>query len=359
MPQADRQAMRCLVKGGKGLARLFKTAPSRLLIIAALEAGLLAVLLISGIGSRLRSLMTLKKLDRYPFYTMTYYGGYRLLEPRPEETDRAGSAVKPESYTGDGCSCFAALGDREEMVYGRNLDLSGYHPALLLYTDPPDGYASVSMVELGVLGFAEEASLKPKSLVSFYFNRLKLLNAPLVPRDGINQWGLVVSTLNAPQDDPGKPAWEKYPGRWAVTRLLLDKARDVDEAINLLTEWDIYFNSGVHYLIADSSGNSAVVEFIGGRMTVTRTGLPWQAAANFLLGHPERPGTGHQRFELMEEVLREKRGIMTEEEAMELLKDVSQDSTCWSVVYNISRRSATVVLGRNYWRRYRFNLPVN
>ena len=40
------------------------------------------------------------------------------------------------------------------MVYGRNFDWQ-YSPALLLFTNPPDGYASVSMVDIEYLVGAE------------------------------------------------------------------------------------------------------------------------------------------------------------------------------------------------------------
>ena len=37
------------------------------------------------------------------------------------------------------------------MLLGRNFDWYE-HPALILFTDPPDGYASVSMVDISYLG---------------------------------------------------------------------------------------------------------------------------------------------------------------------------------------------------------------
>ena len=43
------------------------------------------------------------------------------------------------------------------MFYGRNFDWE-FSPALLLFTDPPDGYASVSMVDLTFLGISPAAS---------------------------------------------------------------------------------------------------------------------------------------------------------------------------------------------------------
>ena len=50
------------------------------------------------------------------------------------------------------CSLFAALGDDQEFKFGRNFDWE-YSPGLLLFTNPLDGYASVSMVDIAYLGF--------------------------------------------------------------------------------------------------------------------------------------------------------------------------------------------------------------
>ena len=56
------------------------------------------------------------------------------------------------------CSLFAALGDPENRLFGRNFDWR-YSPALLLFTDRPagGGYASVSMVDIAYLGFGRWA----------------------------------------------------------------------------------------------------------------------------------------------------------------------------------------------------------
>ena len=61
-----------------------------------------------------------------------------------------------------------------------------------------------------------------------------------------------------------------------IIRLLLDHATEVDEALALFDDYNIDWGSGppVHYLIADASGDSAVVELIDGSAVVTRSLYP-------------------------------------------------------------------------------------
>jgi hypothetical protein len=55
------------------------------------------------------------------------------------------------------------------MLFGRNFDYY-YSPALLLFTRPPAGYASVSMVDLAVVGFG------------WSFTERSIINRPVIER---------------------------------------------------------------------------------------------------------------------------------------------------------------------------------
>ena len=104
------------------------------------------------------TLNTLEKVDDYPLYTMTYYGDYhhRAASEPGQRAAAADMTISSESTWG--CSLFAAFGDEHNMLYGRNFDWE-YSPAMLLYTDPPDGYASVSMVDIAYFGFSQPVVL--------------------------------------------------------------------------------------------------------------------------------------------------------------------------------------------------------
>lgn len=60
--------------------------------------------------------------------------------------------------------------------------------------------------------------------------------------------------------------WYKGKDQW----LVLDKAATVEEAIELLKQYNIYFSGGIecHYLIADASGHSVIVEYVNQELCV-------------------------------------------------------------------------------------------
>ncbi|MCG2767342.1 MAG: hypothetical protein L6435_03025, partial [Anaerolineae bacterium] len=163
------------------------------------------------------TLGSLEQVDDYPLYTMRYYADYGwraavidradgawashvvpLLETFGERVSAGGRLPTGEPVPAWACSLFAALGDADNMLYGRNFDWQ-FSPALLLFTDPPDGYASVSMVDIAYLGFegARAGTLTDLPLAE----RLLLLDAPFWPFDGMNERGLVVGMAAVPESE--------------------------------------------------------------------------------------------------------------------------------------------------------------
>ena len=53
------------------------------------------------------------------------------------------------------CSTFNATTSEGDAIFGRNFDLS-YSPSMLVRTDPRTATASISMVNLGFLGYGED-----------------------------------------------------------------------------------------------------------------------------------------------------------------------------------------------------------
>lgn len=238
-------------------------------------------------------------------------------------------------------------GPWEPSVGAQNLDLPGYHPGLLLVTRPANGYASVSLVDLNGLGFG----LTPErdQLPAERPAQARLLTAPFMPRDGVNEHGLAVASLNVPRLKPAIDPAKVTLGRWQANRLLLDHAKTVDEALKLLEKYNVSANgaTGVHFFVADAQGNSAVIEFADG-MKVIRASQPGQVVTNFYLSTVDRKGTGQDRFALATRKLTTTRDLLEEEPAMELLKDISQPQTAWSVVYNLANGSARIAMARAY-----------
>src|SRR5262249_32176917 len=149
-----------------------------------------------------------------------------------------------------------------------------------------DGPSSINMVDLHYLQLGEN-QLEHLSLA----DRARLLMAPYVPMDGTNDRGLAISCMTAnesrlPPTDPGKPTLIVP----ALMRLILDFAGTTDEAVALMHRFNLDFD-GVpcHFLIADRTGKSVVVEFVDGKIeTIPATGR-WQISTNHLLYEKSEP----------------------------------------------------------------------
>ena len=284
------------------------------------------------------TLSSLEQVDDYPLYTMRYYGAY---------SQRA-SSTETASLPAWACSLFAALGDADHKLYGRNFDWE-YSPAVLLFTDPPDGYASVSMVDITYFGFEGNKAGTVTDLP--LIERRALLDAPLLPFDGMNEHGLAVGMAAVPPGDMRPDPNKETIGSLMVIREMLDHASNVDEAVAIMQSYNVDFEGGppIHYLIADSSGRSVLVEFYQGEMVVIPNEMPWHLATNFLRSSVGESAEGEcWRYDKISQRLTEAEGQLTVQDAMDLLADVSQGSTQWSVVYGMGAGEVNVTMGREY-----------
>lgn len=319
-------------------------------ILAVVAAGL-AILL----HSPLSSLLTLRQVDNYPLYVMHLYEDYQFDDwvKTGTRADIALPLASPPATGRWACTCFSAFGQPSQAILGRNFDWYN-HPALLLFTHPPRGYDSVSMVDISYLGLGN-GKLS-------WSDRLRLLDAPYWPFDGMNERGLAVGMMAIPSAQAGNDSRKVTIDSLAAIRVLLDKAQSVDEALSLLEAYNIDWGGGppLHYLIADSGGDSAVVEFVDGEMKVLRNQQPWQVATNFVLsGHsPESALRQCDRYATAHEALERAQGQMSQEDAMALLKAVSQSNTIWSIVYDTKSGQIAVAMGHNYTQVHYFQLSM-
>ena len=292
-----------------------------------------------------RTLSSLAKVDDYPLYTLHYYGAYNLRM----------SSIEQSTDSAWACSLFAALGDTSNLLYGRNFDWE-FSPALLVFTAPPDGYATVSMVDIAYLGFAGDRATRLLDLS--LAERRALLNALSMPFDGMNERGLVVGMAAVPpgqmRPGPDKPTI----GSLGVIRRMLDRASTVDEAVTIMQSYTIDFEGGppIHYLIADRSGRAALVEFYQGKLVILPNESPWHLATNFLRASVESADGQCWRYDAISQRLAETQGRLTTQEASALLERVSQKNTQWSIVYGLSTGDVTVTMGRQYGKTHTVSL---
>ena len=303
------------------------------------------------------TLSSLWKVDDYPLYVMHYYADPEELAAGQEND----IAQNPTNGSGTGlsnawaCSLFAAFGDPNGELFGRNFDWR-FSPAVLLFMDPPGKHASVSMVDITYLGFEEERSNEIDNLP--LEERANLLYTPLLPFDGMNEKGLVVGMAAVPTGDMVPDPAKETVGSLGIIREILDHADTTEEAVEIMASYNVDMGEGppIHYLIADASGDGALVEYYQGEMHVIPNQAPYHQATNFIRSAVEGPADGAcWRYDEIEEKLVETEGRLPKAEALELLSAVSQPNTQWSVVYGMQDGDVLVAMGRNYEKPYTFD----
>lgn len=297
------------------------------------------------------TLRSLKKINEYPLYTMTYYSDYQtggINGSLPINLNNYSEIHQTRLQPAYACSLFVSLTDPNGLLYGRNFDWQ-YSPALFLYTNPPDGYASVSMVNMAFIHSwdSEIMDLENAPLDEI----VDLLQAPRLPIDGMNERGLVVGMAAVPDSPYPYDAARDTISSLGIIREMLDHAKNVDEAIDILSSYNVDWSGGppIHYLIADRLGDAVLVEFFQGEMVVIPDNGKWHQATNFLVSSdPENPLGRCWRYDTIHQQMKLNGGIQSSEMAMALLAKVAQEGTQWSVVYDLGLGEVHIVMGKDY-----------
>jgi len=316
----------------------------------------------------IRSAASVERLEA-GLYTMEYHGDYDLdafLEQGGAASDMAAADfvidrlfhglidlnLQNASY---GCSTLSVSGTEGEQFFGRNFDW-GTCTTLIVQTQPSNGYASISTVNMDFLDLG-------LSLSESGFVRLMSAAAPYAPMDGMNEKGLCVAVLMI-EDRPGFDQDTGKPDLTTTTavRLLLDKAADVDEALTLLEQYDLHASAGmmVHFAIADASGRSVAVEYVENEMSVIETPI----VTNFYLTPGEKYGIGTEESKLRYEILTRTLAnspVQTAEQVRDALDSVSKHnfdsvfaSTEWSIVFDQRNHLAWYYHRENFEQSYTF-----
>lgn len=331
--------------------------------------GIAVVLLVIVIGAialfrnELRTLFSLERIDEYGAYQMTYYGDYgfdEFLEVGASSDKDIEKFVTKRllkgmpinlGVTGDGCTAFVTKNEKGEVLYGRNFDFF-YAPSLQLYTEPQNGYKSVSTVNLSFAGYSEDF-LPDGSL----FHKFLTLAAPFLPFDGMNEKGVAIALLAVPEAEPPYDSNKITLNTTTAIRLVLDHASTVEEAVELLRNYNIYFSGDIecHYLIADASGRSVIVEFYDGELQIVEAETDYQIATNFIAYNGLNIGEGFtefERYDMVEKELSDNNGILNENDVISLLskvgvQDGEVDKLQWSVIYNLTTGDVRLFIHRD------------
>ncbi|MEL7498595.1 MAG: C45 family peptidase [Planctomycetota bacterium] len=292
------------------------------------------------------SVASFRKLNDHPFFEMTYVGDYnaeQTVDSGDDDSDQAGFLFNDRT-SGWACSIFVSYNKNGSAIYGRNFDWQ-HNAAMLLRTNPSDGYASISMVDISYLGF-EKDDAKFDSLDA----RKALLYAPLIPFDGMNECGLVVAMAAVGETEIPVAPGKRSVGGLQMIRLMLDQAKTTDEALTLFERYNVKMIGGpnIHYLIADRHGESALVELKDGKTNIIKGNGKWQSATNFYITGQDQPKRQCPRFATIEAKMEAEEGGLTSAATLKLLQRVQQPNTQWSAVYDMKRRGVDIALSREF-----------
>ena len=294
-------------------------------------------------------------------------------------------AENAEVKYGAGCSAFAAQkAEGKGFLMGRNYDFRHFTPdnksylptsAILVRTAPEGGKKSISMVDGLNLGFGQGFYNDGKTDLSM------LMALPYAALDGINEDGFAIGVLALNEKQTNQQTGKQRIGTTVAIRMLLDKASTVREAIEMLKNYDMDMrgngHSNYHFFMADATGDYAIVEYTFDKdrtepkvMEVFTDDDSLRCVTNFYVA-PSMTGTtdgwgsshGKDRYENLKKTLDEKKHVMKEDEAMQLLEKVSQppteeltSQTQWSALYNLTEKTLRLTILREYAKEYNFRI---
>ena len=293
-----------------------------------------------------------------------------------------------------GCSSFTVIDENGNNLFGRNYDFSSTS-SLILHTNPGNGrHASISSVDLQFLGLGDG--------INGLMDKLTAIAAAYAPLDGMNDAGVSCGIYMSYQG-PGDLSYSTdqqtdKPDLTSTTmlRMILDYADDVDEAVELVKKYDFHdsANSSFHYMVADKSGKSAILEWVNEDATDStdtdgskRVLKVYYNDQDEMLGEDEAknnfqyitnfivtPGyyanetqedmKGLDRYNYIKETINpdgtNAQGKFSKEKSLDLLKDLgrrnwnqtvgvdSNNITVWSVLYDLDNLEATWISNEEF-----------
>lgn len=312
-----------------------------------------------AIEDDVRTLASLRRIEGTNAYVMDYYCDYHLEELRdgmdvrhvedefidayfPTVVAAVAKRVRKvfvpatvEILPGETelCSTVAYRNEQGEMLVGRNLDWK-HDACLVLRVHRGGQVASASVIDLAYLNMN-----RPDLAETNLWDRIPLLFAPYYVNDGMNAHGVAITGMTLDGSRPPRDPAEPDILHGTEMRLVLDDAKSTDEAIELLQRYNIHFvETKCHYLIADASGRSAVVEFLDGQLRVTHRDGAWQVCTNHQIWEKSEAERDENcdRYRRASEMLAGYKGAVDVDRIMDVMDEAAVDDwTMWSSVYNL------------------------
>jgi predicted choloylglycine hydrolase len=174
--------------------------------------------------------------------------------------------------------------------------------------------------------------------------------------DGINEKGLSLSGAT----NGGKYfLQEPYPDEPAIVlgqmqRIVMEKCATVDEALALIGTVRVWCpNEGIHWLIADATGKSVVVEWdLNHKMVVFDKKGPWELMTNSALQLGE-PNVVKECWRYRKAKPELEAGVKDTAGMLDIMKGI-RSNTLWTSVMDLNARTMEVHYYKEYGTKYEF-----
>ena len=318
---------------------------------------------------------TIDSLRKYPgenAYEITYYGDYALDEylkcgavdewaMLEFQTEHLYEGIRNDFFYQyrHNCSGFTARNAEGDLLLCHNLDTDVKLPGVTLAENAMTG-KTIGLSNLAYYCYFDTEWEKFDDLtVDKPINRARVLGVPYEMQDGINEYGLAIVTFTASGTEVERNG-KKIPLCYdSLNRAIIDRCKTVKETLDFLELYTMSPADNItHFQIADASGDSVIIEYVGGEMKIIRSDKPWQVCSNFLsYNNPEMEGFGKDRYLAYQEYLDAHDGIVDEDTAFRLLHEnhIPGDEN-YSVVFNLTKRMAAVEFAPDFAVRHRYQL---
>ena len=286
-----------------------------------------------------------------------------------------------------GCASFTAKSESGDVLFGRNYDFAKTNTCIVFTEANKGRHATISTVDLQFLGMDVNKN------VEGLLNKVTCLAATYAPLDGINDVGVSCGIYMTYQGGAKTVATNQNTDKPDFTsttllRLILDYADDVEEAVEIASSYDLHDSAGTsyHYMVADASGRSVILEWVGENDASDNYGAArelkvtysdddahigemeaesdFQWITNFIIQpdyyaqSEENDKKGYDRYEKIYEELAKTNGVVKDEDAaMEILEVVGRRTwnnddgngcTVHSAVYNLTDKTMVWVSNENF-----------
>lgn len=285
------------------------------------------------------------------------------------------------------CSAFTATSENGDRLFGRNYDFSKTNTCVVKTQANEGRHASISCVDLQFLGIDVNKN------VDGLMDKFTCLAATYAPLDGINDAGVSCGIFMSYQGGEETVATDQNTDKPDFTsttllRLILDYADNVDEAVEIASSFDLHDSAktSYHYMVADSSGKSAILEWVGTTDSSDNDGskrelkvtyndddnhigelegsTDYQVITNFIIqpdyykDSEDDDKNGYDRYERIYDELNKTNGLVKDDNAaMDILSivgrrdwnnDDNNSCTVHSAVYNLTQKTMLFVPNENY-----------